>query len=181
MTEFLNDETVKHDAAKLKFTAHGYPLLPGGKFEDFAHTLEHVAQHVSPKYFIYKSIILQNLFGVDIMPEAVEICKLRLFLKLAAQVEPDAKKESLGIEPLPDIDFNICAGNTLVGYATLAEVQNFMFAGTIWNASRRPTNKSAVSANASRRRATWQSSARTSSKSAPCWTPACSPITARGN
>ena len=32
----------------------------------------------------------QQLFGVDIMEEAVEICKLRLFLKLAAQVEPDA-------------------------------------------------------------------------------------------
>jgi len=127
MGEFLTDETLKHDSAKLKFTDHGYPLLPGGKFEDFAHTLEHVARHVSPKYFIYKSIILQNLFGVDIMPEAVEICKLRLFLKLAAQVEPDAKKENLGIEPLPDIDFNICAGNTLVGYATLAEVQNSMF------------------------------------------------------
>jgi hypothetical protein len=127
MTEFLNDETVKHDAAKLKFTAHGYPLLPGGKFEDFAQTLEHVAQHVSPQYFIYKSIILQNLFGVDIMPEAVEICKLRLFLKLAAQVEPNAKEPNLGIEPLPDIDFNICAGNTLVGYATLAELENSMF------------------------------------------------------
>jgi hypothetical protein len=129
MTEFLNDETVKHDAAKLKFTAHGYPLLPGGKFEDFAHTLEHVAQHVSPQYFIYKSIILQNLFGVDIMPEAVEICKLRLFLKLAAQVEPNPNDPNgnLGIEPLPDIDFNICAGNTLVGYATLAAVQNSMF------------------------------------------------------
>ena len=32
MTQFLNDEIVKHDAARLKFTAHGYPLLPGGKF-----------------------------------------------------------------------------------------------------------------------------------------------------
>ncbi len=127
MADFLTDEAVKHEAAQLKFTTHGYPLLPGGKFEDFARTLEHVASHVSPKYFIYKSIILQNLFGVDLMEEAVEICKLRLFLKLAAQVEPDAKKENLGIEPLPDIDFNICAGNTLVGYATLAEVQNSMF------------------------------------------------------
>ena len=48
----------------------------------------------------------------------MEICKLRLFLKLAAQVEPDAARENLGIEPLPDIDFNIRAGNTLVGYAT---------------------------------------------------------------
>ena len=123
MAEFLNDETVKHEAAKLKFTAHGYPLLPGGKFEDFAHTLEHVAQHVSPKHFIYKTIILQNLFGVDIMPEAVEICKLRLFLKLAAQVDPDLARDNLGIEPLPDIDFNIRAGNTLVGYATADEVR----------------------------------------------------------
>ena len=60
------------------------------------------------------------------MEEAVEICKLRLFLKLAAQVEPDASKENLGIEPLPDIDFNIRAGNTLVGYATNEEVKRCM-------------------------------------------------------
>ena len=57
------------------------------------------------------------------MEEAVEICKLRLFLKLVAQVEPDAGKDNLGIEPLPDIDFNIRAGNTLVGYATADEVR----------------------------------------------------------
>jgi hypothetical protein len=97
------------------------------KLSDFREVLNRVASHPNPKYFIYKSIILNNLFGVDIMEEAVEICKLRLFLKLAAQIEPDAKKENLGIEPLPDIDFNICAGNTLVGYATLDEVQNSMF------------------------------------------------------
>jgi len=60
---------------------------------------------------------------VDIMEEAVEICKLRLFLKLAAQVKPDKARDNLGIEPLPDIDFNIRAGNTLVGYATYDEVK----------------------------------------------------------
>ena len=48
----------------------------------------------------------------------MEICKLRLFLKLVAQVE---KVEQ--IEPLPDIDFNIRAGNTLVGYATADQVR----------------------------------------------------------
>ena len=79
--------------------------------------------HPNRRYFILKCIILNNLFGVDIMEEAVEICKLRLFLKLAAQVEPDAAKDNLGIEPLPDIDFNIRAGNTLVGYATADEVR----------------------------------------------------------
>jgi hypothetical protein len=66
---------------------------------------------------------LRNLYGVDIMKEAVEIAKLRLFLKLVATVEADYRKPNLGLEPLPDIDFNIRAGNTLVGFATEAELQ----------------------------------------------------------
>jgi hypothetical protein len=89
----------------------------------FTETLQRVEEHPNLRYFIYKSIILNNLFGVDIMPEAVEICKLRLFLKLAAEVEPDASKQNMGLEPLPDIDFNIRAGNTLVGFATYDEVK----------------------------------------------------------
>ena len=80
--------------------------------------LEHIKEHPNRRYFILKSIIINNLYGVDIMDEAVEICKLRLFLKMVAQLE-DVKR----IEPLPDIDFNIQAGNTLVGYATYNEVE----------------------------------------------------------
>ncbi|OYT92364.1 MAG: SAM-dependent methyltransferase [Burkholderiales bacterium PBB3] len=83
---------------------------------DFVRALAEVDKHPSRRYYIYKSIILHNLFGVDIMAEAVEICKLRLFLKLVSQV--DAGRE---LEPLPDIDFNIRTGNTLVGYATEAQ------------------------------------------------------------
>src|SRR5262245_40547155 len=80
---------------------------------DFRKTLEQLDRHPSRRYFILKSIIVQNLYGVDIMREAVEICKLRLFLKLVSQVQ---RVEQL--EPLPDIDFNIRAGNTLIGFAT---------------------------------------------------------------
>ena len=98
-----------------------------GKTDDnpkgFRDVLKKIEAHPNTRYFILKSIILNNLFGVDIMEEAVEICKLRLFLKLAAQVDPDMKADNLGVEPLPDIDFNIRAGNTLVGYATYAEVE----------------------------------------------------------
>ena len=89
----------------------------------FTEVLARVDAHPNRRYFVLKSIILNNLYAVDIMEEAVEICKLRLFLKLAAQVEPDATRDNLGIEPLPDIDFNIRAGNTLVGYATYDEVK----------------------------------------------------------
>ena len=88
------------------------------KYGDFRKILEKVSQHPNLKYFIYKSIIVNNLYGVDIMEEAIEICKLRLFLKLVAQIDNADQ-----IEPLPDIDFNIRAGNTLVGYATYDEVK----------------------------------------------------------
>ncbi len=91
---------------------------PSRKYKDFRETLDRIAQHPNREYFVLKSIIINNLYGVDIMEEAIEICKLRLFLKMVAQIE-DVKQ----IEPLPDIDFNIQAGNTLVGFATYNEIE----------------------------------------------------------
>ena len=97
---------------------------------DFRRILEQVDKHSSEeqgdehrnqRYFILKSIVLNNLYGVDIMEEAVEICKLRLFLKLVAQLESYEQ-----IEPLPDIDFNVRAGNTLVGFTSLDAVRQAM-------------------------------------------------------
>lgn len=90
----------------------------GQPYSDFHAVLDQIAQHPNRDYFIYKSIIIANLYGVDIMDEAVEICKLRLFLKLASQLETPAQ-----IEPLPDIDFNIRAGNTLIGYTSIDDVE----------------------------------------------------------
>jgi hypothetical protein len=88
------------------------------QLNDFRSILEEVESHPSRAFFIFKSIVVNNLYGVDIMKEAAEICKLRLFLKLTSQVEnPDQ------IEPLPDIDFNIRPGNTLVGFASIHDVQ----------------------------------------------------------
>lgn len=88
------------------------------RFDDFRKALGEVARHPNQRYFILKSIIVDNLYGVDIMHEAVEIAKLRLFLKLVSLVDDGGQ-----IEPLPDIDFNIRAGNTLVGFATRAEME----------------------------------------------------------
>ena len=84
------------------------------------------------QYFIYKSIILRNLYGVDIMVEATEIAKLRLFLKMVAVVEVDKRDPNLGLDPLPDIDFNIRCGNTLVGYATQEELERDLIEGDMF-------------------------------------------------
>jgi type I restriction-modification system DNA methylase subunit len=109
---------VDEDDLRLSREADAQP-----RYEKFRSTLAEMAKHPNPRYFVLKSIMLNNLYGVDIMEEATEICKLRLFLKLVAQMEAQPKKANFGLEPLPDIDFNIRAGNTLVGFASLGEVR----------------------------------------------------------
>jgi hypothetical protein len=93
------------------------------KFKNFREILADIGSHTNPVYWIYKKIILNNLYGVDIMQEAVEIAKLRLFLKLAAMSDVNYQKPNLGLEPLPDIDFNIRCGNTLIGYTTHEQIK----------------------------------------------------------
>lgn len=75
-------------------------------------------EHPSVSYFIHKTIITRNLYGVDIMEEAAEIAKLRLFLALVATAR---KIEEL--EPLPNIDFNVLPGNSLIGLIHVDDTQ----------------------------------------------------------
>ena len=79
----------------------------GGKLND---ELNEIRKDHAFNYFLKKRIITDNLFGVDIMEEATEIAKLRLFMTLVSSV-----KERSQLEPLPNIDFNILAGNSLIG------------------------------------------------------------------
>jgi hypothetical protein len=67
-----------------------------------------------------RSIILNNLYGVDIDDGAVEICKLRLWLSMVADIEDEPRE----VEPLPNIDFNIRQGNSLIGFTELVEVNS---------------------------------------------------------
>ncbi|WP_373330945.1 Eco57I restriction-modification methylase domain-containing protein [Salmonirosea aquatica] len=75
-------------------------------------------EHPSVNYYIKKQIITNNLYGVDIMEEATEIAKLRLFLTLVASAEKVSQ-----LEPLPNIDFNIMPGNSLVGLLRVNDEQ----------------------------------------------------------
>lgn len=79
--------------------------------------VESARAHPNHDYFLLKHAALNNLYGVDIMPEAGEIARLRLFLKLIAQIESRGD-----IEPLPDLEFNIKSGNVLVGALTTDDI-----------------------------------------------------------
>ncbi len=86
-------------------------------YPEFRDVIKQMEKHPNTAYYLTKTIILNNLYGVDIMEDAIQICKLRLFLELASRLDVEHLER---IEPLPDIDFNIRCGNSLVGYTTEA-------------------------------------------------------------
>ena len=87
--------------------------------------------HPSISHYIKKRIITDNLYGVDIMEEATEIAKLRLFLALVASVHGVDE-----LEPLPNIDFNILPGNSLIGLMRVDETAyNRLHAGDMFTKS----------------------------------------------
>ncbi len=60
-----------------------------------------------------KRILLNNIYGVDIDPQAVEVTKLSLLLKV---LEGETGQLRLGFERvLPDLGENIQCGNSLIG------------------------------------------------------------------
>ena len=74
------------------------------------------SQTVQQTLFHEKQTLIENcLFGVDINPNSVKICRLRLWIELLknAYYKP-ATDGSLQLETLPNIDINIKTGNSLI-------------------------------------------------------------------
>ena len=88
-----------------------------------------------------KHILLNNIYGVDIDPQAVEVTKLSLLLKV---LEVGRGEMIAGLQSrervLPDLDANIKCGNSLIGpdfYATrlaLDEEEQFRINAFDWGA-----------------------------------------------
>lgn len=67
-------------------------------------------------YNFKRRCIEHSLYGVDIDSGAVEIAKLRLWLSLIVD-EDDIKT----IKPLPNLDYKVICGNSLIGFPETAE------------------------------------------------------------
>jgi len=85
-------------------------------------------------YDLKRQTIENSLYGVDIDPGAVEICKLRLWLSLV--VDED---DFYNIKPLPNLDYKVVKGNSLVGFPEnwksdislrIEELENKLFSET---------------------------------------------------
>ena len=70
------------------------------------------SQNIQETLFHEKQTLIENcLFGVDINPNSVKICRLRLWIEL---LKNTYYKENGELEVLPNIDINIKCGNSLI-------------------------------------------------------------------
>jgi len=77
-----------------------------------------------------KRILLNNIFGVDVDPQAVEVTKLSLLLKVMEGEDEQAINRQLSLfqeRILPDLDNNIKCGNSLIGPDFYKEQQKVLF------------------------------------------------------
>ena len=95
--EVVNDELIVTDE-------------DGELFDYHPHSDE--SQRIQETLFHEKQTIIENcLFGVDINPNSVKICRLRLWIELLKNAY---YKNASELETLPNIDINIKYGNSLV-------------------------------------------------------------------
>ena len=65
-----------------------------------------------------RRILLNNIYGVDIDPQAVEVTKLSLLLKVLEGENEGSLGQQMAFfqeRALPDLDSNIKCGNSLIG------------------------------------------------------------------
>jgi adenine-specific DNA-methyltransferase len=78
------------------------------------------SQRVQQALFHEKQTLIENcLFGVDINPNSVKICRLRLWIELLKDAYYTSESKYAELETLPNIDINIKQGNSLVSRFSL--------------------------------------------------------------
>ncbi len=89
------------------------------------------AQRVQETVFNEKQTIIENcLFGVDINPNSVKICRLRLWIELLKNAYYKADGE---LETLPNIDINIKCGNSLISRYPIDADLGYALVGSTWD------------------------------------------------
>lgn len=115
----IDTETVSNIIGNLTILDPGvgsgaFPMAAGSVLEDWLLKLG----DVDTLYDVRRDIVTSNLYGVDLLEGATDVCRLRLWLWLVGATEINLDEGQIDIEPLPNIDFNIRQGNSLVGIAT---------------------------------------------------------------
>jgi adenine-specific DNA-methyltransferase len=110
--DVINDELIITDP---KGNLLGYKLKNG-------KPISKDIQHLQKTLFHEKQLIIENcLFGVDINPNSIKICRLRLWIELLKNAYYKEDTAFTQLETLPNIDINIKWGNSLLSRFKLSE------------------------------------------------------------
>lgn len=94
-------------------------LMRGYDFFTYNYT-DPESQRIQETLFKEKQTLIENcLFGVDINPKSVMICRLRLWVELLKNAYYTSEGNEL--QTLPNIDINIKCGNSLISRFALTE------------------------------------------------------------
>jgi len=89
---------------------------------DRGNVISPAEQRIQSTLFEEKRKIIEHcLFGVDINPNSVKICRLRLWIELLKHTYYKPESNFTQLETLPNIDINIKRGNSLLSKYSLKE------------------------------------------------------------
>ncbi|WP_288567081.1 N-6 DNA methylase [uncultured Treponema sp.] len=104
---------------KILDPACGSGAFPMGALQRIVHLIQKCNGVTSDKNSLYSlklDLIEKCLYGVDIQPIAVQICKLRFFICLICeQDKTDSISDNYGFNPLPNLETKFVAANSLIG------------------------------------------------------------------
>jgi len=110
LLDYHRDWYIAH-ASKKKNVAQGFSPAPREIYQGYGGQWYLTTQEK-------KRILLSNIYGVDIDPQAVEVTKLSLLLKVLEGENQDTLERQMKLfkeRALPDLGSNIKCGNSLIG------------------------------------------------------------------
>jgi len=79
--------------------------------------------------FARKLYLIENcIYGVDILPIATQIAKLRFFIALVVDQKVDPRVDNLGVRPLPNLETRLVAADVLI---PIGKAESDLFSGEI--------------------------------------------------
>lgn len=108
-------EIVKAEA--LKETNSAYDVESKEERDDYLREIERsFDDRIANPDYARKLYLIENcIFGVDIQPIAIQISKLRFFISLIVdQITNNNPADNFGIRPLPNLEANFVAANSLI-------------------------------------------------------------------
>lgn len=116
-----NAEDIVHaiKAVTVLDPACGSGAFPMGMLQRMVHLIKKCNGCSDDEAEVYRlklQLIENCLYGVDIQPIAVQICKLRFFISLICeQTKTENKAENYGFNPLPNLETKFVAADSLIG------------------------------------------------------------------